>query len=75
VLHSLGVLYKKKGKLSRAQLEQMKELVWGNCALCERCYCPLGIDLPNMIAFVRSILRSQGICGAGPSPPDSPEVE
>ena len=73
VLKSLGKLYKKRGKVSRAQLEQMKELVWKNCALCGRCYCPLGIDLPNMIAFTRSILRSQGIDGAYPDslePPD-----
>jgi succinate dehydrogenase/fumarate reductase-like Fe-S protein len=75
VLNSLGLLYKKKGKVSRAQLEQMKELVWGNCALCERCYCPFGIDLPNMIAFARSILRSQGIDGAYPDSPAAPEQD
>jgi len=34
--------------------------------LCKRCYCPLGIDSYNMIAFVRSILRSQGIYGVYP---------
>ena len=72
VLNSLGVLYKKKGKVSRAQLEEMKELVWGNCALCGRCYCPFGIDSPNMIAFVRSILRSQGIDGARPDSLEPP---
>ena len=66
VLNSLGVLYRKKGKVTRAQLEQMEELVFENCALCGRCYCPLGIDIPNMIAFVRSILRSQGLYGIYP---------
>lgn len=74
VLNSLGTLYKKKGKVSREQLEQMAELIWNHCALCERCYCPLGIDLPNMIAFARSILRSQGIYGA-PQALGKPEVE
>ncbi len=75
VLNSLGVLYKKKGKVTRAQLEQMKELIWRNCMLCGRCYCPLGIDLPNMVAFARSILRSQGIYGVYPHSLGAPEEE
>ena len=75
VLNSLGTLYRKRGKVGRAQLEQMKEFVWRNCVLCERCYCPLGIDLPNMIAFARSILRSQGIGGVYPHSLGAPEVE
>jgi heterodisulfide reductase subunit C len=66
VLNSLGTLYRKRGKVSRAELEQMRELIWRNCVLCGRCYCPFGIDLPNMFAFARSILRSQGICGIYP---------
>jgi Fe-S oxidoreductase len=73
ILNSLGILYKKKGKVSREQLEQMKELVWGHCALCERCYCPLGIDLPNMVAFTRSILRSQGVSGVYPHSLGAPD--
>jgi succinate dehydrogenase/fumarate reductase-like Fe-S protein len=75
VLNTLGMLYKKKGKVSREQLEQMKELLWKNCMLCERCYCPLGIDLPNMVAFARSILRSQGIDGVFPHSQGAPEPE
>jgi heterodisulfide reductase subunit C len=75
VLNSLGKLYRKKGKVTRAQLEEMKDLIWRNCVLCERCYCPLSIDLPNMIAFARSILRSQGICGADLPSPSSPVSE
>jgi Fe-S oxidoreductase len=75
VLNSLGVLYRKKGKVSRAQLEQMKELVWRNCVLCGRCYCPLGIDLPSMMAFTRSILRSQGISGVFPYSLGAPEQD
>jgi hypothetical protein len=73
VLNSLGRLYRKKGKVSRGELEQMKELVWSHCVLCERCYCPLGIDLPNMMAFTRSILRSQGLCGIDPQPSGAPD--
>ena len=73
VLKSLGTLYKKRGKVSETQLEEMKELVWRNCVLCGRCSCPFGIDIPNMIAFTRSILRSQGICGVYPHSLGAPE--
>ena len=76
VIHSLGKLYKKKGKVDLAALEEMRDLVWKNCVLCERCYCAFGIDIPNMIAFTRSILRSQGISGVYPhtfgAPDDTP---
>ena len=75
VVNSLGKLYRKRGKVSRAQLEEMKELVWKNCLLCGRCYCPFGIDLPNMIAFARSILRSQGVCGVYPHSLGAPDGE
>lgn len=75
VLNSLGVLYRKGGKVSRAQLEEMRELVFKRCALCGRCYCPFGIDLPNMLSFARSILRSQGIYGMYPHSVGSPEAE
>ena len=73
VIHSLGKLYKKKGKVDRAALDEMKDLVWKNCVLCERCYCAFGIDIPNMIAFTRSILRSQGISGVYPHTFGAPE--
>lgn len=74
VLNTLGKLYKKRGKVSRAELEQMRRLLWKNCALCERCYCPLGVDLPNMIAFARKILRSQGLEADGQAVADKKEV-
>ena len=75
VLKSLGTLYKKRGKVSPAQLEEMRELIWRNCVLCGRCYCPFGIDIPNMIAFARSILRSQGIDGVFPHSLGAPEED
>ena len=75
VINSLGKLYKKKGKVSREQLEEMKDLIWKNCVLCGRCYCPFGIDIPNMIAFARRILRSQGIYGVYPYTVGGPEDE
>lgn len=75
VVHSLGRLYRKRGKVSRGQLEEMRELVYKNCVLCGRCYCPFNIDLPNMIAFARTILRSQGIYGMYPYSLGGPEAE
>ena len=60
-IYSLGKLYKKKGKVDRALLTEMKGIVWRNCVLCGRCYCPIGIHIPSMIAFARTILRSQDV--------------
>ncbi|MCP4717634.1 MAG: (Fe-S)-binding protein [Deltaproteobacteria bacterium] len=73
VIKSLGILFKKGGRVSRAQLENMRDLVWKNCVLCSRCYCALGIDIPSMISLTRSILRSQGFCGAYPRTMGAPE--
>jgi Fe-S oxidoreductase len=61
VINSLGALYKKKGDVDRAFLEKIKEIVWRSCVLCTRCYCPIGVDVPSMIAFARSICRSQDV--------------
>jgi Fe-S oxidoreductase len=60
-IQSLGKLYQKRGAVDRHFLERIKKIVWKNCVLCRRCYCPIGIDLPSMIAFARSICRSQGV--------------
>ncbi|GBC59713.1 hypothetical protein DENIS_0654 [Desulfonema ishimotonii] len=60
-VHSLGKLYRKKGQVSRQELEEMKELIWDKCVLCTRCYCPVGISIPNMISWARNICRSQGV--------------
>jgi heterodisulfide reductase subunit C len=60
-IHSLGKLYRKRGKVDLKLLTEMKGIVWRNCVLCGRCYCPIGIHIPSMIAFARSILRSQGV--------------
>jgi Fe-S oxidoreductase len=60
-IHSLGKLYKKKGAVNRDFLERIKGIVWRNCVLCRRCYCPIGIDIPGMIAFTRAICRSQDV--------------
>jgi Fe-S oxidoreductase len=60
-INSLGKLYRKRGKVDRRLLTEMKGIVWRNCVLCGRCYCPIGIHIPSMIAFARSILRSQDV--------------
>ncbi|MEI6217510.1 MAG: (Fe-S)-binding protein [bacterium] len=75
VIKTLGKLYRKRGRVNRDELEQMQQLLWRNCVLCGRCYCPFGIDIPNMIAFARSILRSQGIYGVFPHTSGAPEAE
>ena len=61
VINSIGTLSRKKGKVTRDELEDIKEIVWKRCVLCTRCYCPLGIDIPSMIALARQICRSQGV--------------
>ena len=61
VIHSLGELYRRKGKVDRAFLEKIKGIVWSHCVLCSRCYCPVGVDVPAMIDLARSICRSQGV--------------
>ena len=60
-INTIGKLYKKKGKLDRKDLEEIKEIAWRRCVLCTRCYCPLGIDIPEMIALARDICRSQNV--------------
>ena len=61
IIHSIGKLYKRKGKVSRKELEEIRDIVWSKCALCTRCYCPLHLDIPEMIALAREICRSQGV--------------
>ncbi|MBW1892818.1 MAG: (Fe-S)-binding protein [Deltaproteobacteria bacterium] len=60
-INSLGRLYKKKGRVNMAELEEIKVNVWERCVLCTRCYCPFGIDIPDMITLARNICRSQGV--------------
>ncbi|MBF0200419.1 MAG: 4Fe-4S dicluster domain-containing protein [Desulfamplus sp.] len=61
VINSLGRMYKKKGELTMEELGEIKSLVWEKCVLCTRCHCPMGISIPAMIAWARTICRSQGI--------------
>lgn len=58
---SLGKLYRAKGKVQRRDLENMVDTIWNKCVLCERCYCFIGLNIPEMISLARSICRSQGV--------------
>ena len=60
-INSLGKMFKKKGKVDEQAFEDMRELIWGNCVMCGRCYCPLGIDISKMISWARTICRTQGV--------------
>jgi Fe-S oxidoreductase len=75
VLNSLGRLYRRRGLATHEQLRDMADLVWRNCVLCGRCYCPFGIDIPAMIALTRQILREQNIAGVYPHSVGAPVDE
>ena len=61
--HTLGELYRRKGKVDRSFLEKCYEISWLQCTMCKRCsmYCPFGIDIATMISISRNICHSQGI--------------
>lgn len=61
VFASLGKLYRAKGKVQHQDLENMVDTIWNKCVLCQRCYCFIGLNIPEMISLARSICRSQGV--------------
>lgn len=60
-INSIGRLYRKKGKVSREELLKIRDIVWYDCVLCTRCYCPFGINIPSLIALARQACRTQGL--------------
>ncbi|MFP4225902.1 MAG: 4Fe-4S dicluster domain-containing protein [Desulfobacterales bacterium] len=58
-INSIGRLYRKNGKVSREELTKIRDIVWHDCVLCTRCYCPFGIDIPSLIALARQACRTQ----------------
>ena len=60
-INSIGKIYRRKGRLSDAEYRAISGLVWDRCALCMRCYCPVGISVPTLIAFARNICRERGV--------------
>jgi hypothetical protein len=61
VFASLGKFYRAKGNVSRRDLENMVDTLWNKCVLCDRCYCPAGLKIPEMLSWARAICRSQGV--------------
>jgi Fe-S oxidoreductase len=61
MLNSVGFLFRKRGRISIHELETVRDIVFHRCVLCMRCYCPLGVDIPQIIALGRSICRTQGL--------------
>jgi Fe-S oxidoreductase len=60
-INSIGKIFKKNGMLSDKEYTDIAELIWQKCVLCTRCYCPVGISIPSLIATARSICREKGI--------------
>ena len=60
-INSIGTIWKKKGRLTPAEFERVRELAWDKCVLCMRCYCPVGISIPSLIAAARSACRERGV--------------
>jgi len=60
--HTLGEMYRRKGKLTTEFLKECYEISWLQCTMCKRCsiFCPFGIDIATMIAISRHICHSQG---------------
>ncbi len=60
--HTLGAMYRRKGRLTRDFLKQCYEISWLQCTMCKRCsmVCPFGIDIATMITISRNICHSQG---------------
>jgi Fe-S oxidoreductase len=59
-INSVGTLLRRRGKLTDAEFERVRELVWDKCVLCMRCSCPIGINVPSLIAAARGACREKG---------------
>jgi len=59
-INSIGRIYKKKGKLQDEEYRSISDMIWNKCVLCMRCYCPIGISIPSLIACARSVCREKG---------------
>ncbi len=60
-IHSIGRIAGARGRLPQAEYERIGELVWRKCILCMRCYCPIGISIPSLIAAARGACRERGV--------------
>ncbi len=60
-INSIGRIWRTRGRLSDAEYQIIRELVWDKCVLCMRCYCPIGISIPSLIAAARGACRQKGV--------------
>jgi Fe-S oxidoreductase len=60
-INSIGKIFRRKGRLSDSEFEKVRELAWDKCVLCTRCYCPVGISIPSLIAAARGVCREKGV--------------
>ena len=60
-INSIGRISRARGRLSDDEYEDIRELVWDKCVLCMRCYCPVGISIPSLIAAARNACREKGV--------------
>jgi Fe-S oxidoreductase len=60
-INSIGRISRTMGRLSDDEYEDVRELVWDKCVLCMRCYCPIGISIPSLIAAARGACREKGV--------------
>ncbi len=59
-INSIGRIVAKRGRLTEAEWAEAQDLAWKKCVLCMRCYCPIGISIPTLIARARSACRKRG---------------
>jgi Fe-S oxidoreductase len=59
-INSIGRIWRSRGRLSDEEYEDIRELAWDKCVLCMRCYCPIGISIPSLIAAARGACREKG---------------
>jgi len=50
-----------KFRQSGGDVSYIRELAWDKCVLCMRCYCPIGISIPSLIAAARGACREKGV--------------
>lgn len=52
----------KKNDVTTDYLEELSQVAFGDCTMCRRCslYCPFGIDIASVTAFLRGLCSGQG---------------
>ncbi|GFM35524.1 electron transfer complex ferredoxin TmcB [Desulfovibrio psychrotolerans] len=63
VEQTMGLMLRKNGRLSPAEVYGMAQIAYTECNLCRRCvhYCPIGVDTGYIISTVRRICHKLGV--------------